>query len=456
MDLLSKVFKHTDELAVYLKAGKPTFYHASKTSTVVPYEKLENHLASIGVNEFVLGDLSSLEESMVLNERNELVIRGAVTWKDAREFCQSKGRQIMTSPTEELAAMLSGVATSCTGERCFGFGTLRDQLIEVSYLDYMGNIKTLCAKRLLKDHALFANREDLNTLQSYQDAYQSYKEFKNAPFPRLEVETDLMTGTEGQLGVIIEGVFKTAPAQQVNYIFIALPKWEQDSSLHQVVFEEVQPLRDRVLSCELIDENSWNYLEAEDIPRPGKDIIFLEIDSEYFEDVYEKVLIKLSTVLAEEDIFEVPESRCRELRMKIPRQIFEANAKMGVTKKGTDVQVRASDFSELLNFYKEIRVPGVEYNLFGHFGDAHLHFNYMPTVNDQKKCQVKLEELYNWVLEKKGSPFAEHGIGLIKIPFIKSFYGEAQLNLFSLLKSKMDPKSQFFPQGFMMESTKSE
>jgi len=448
MNLTSKVFKSQEELSHYVREGNPTFYHASRTSTVIPYEKLENYLSSLGIEAFTLGDLSAIRPEMSLDSNDNLVVKGPITWKEAREFCQAHSRQTMTSPTEELASMLSGIATSCTGERCFGFGTLRDQLVEVKYLDYRGEVKVLSSAKPLVDHDLFSDKNSLELLKTYQNEYRGYASFKNAPFPRLEVETDLMTGTEGQLGVITEATFKTAPAKKVNYIFIALNKWEDDTSVHELVFNAVQDLRKGVFSCELIDENSWSYLDKEDIPRPGKDIIFLEIDSDYFEEVYEKVLVNLSS-LGEDNIFEVPESRCRELRMKIPRVIFEVNSQMGVTKKGTDVQVRSKDFMKLLDFYKKIRIEGVDYNLFGHFGDAHLHFNFMPKSSEQQECQNKLQELYDWVLSIDGSPFAEHGIGLIKQPFIKPFYHDTHLKMFSLLKEEMDPNLQFFPVGYM-------
>ncbi len=61
----------------------------------------------------------------------------------------------------------------------------------------------------------------------------------------------------------------------------------------------------------------------------------------------------------------------------------------------------------------------------------------------------KLQELYDKVYDWKGSPFAEHGIGLIKQKYIKRFHGSNQLGLFKDLKAQHDPHNQFFPQGFM-------
>ncbi len=259
MNISNKVFKDLDDLSQHVRHGDSTFYHAAQTSTVIPFDKLEIHLSKEEVEKFTLGNLSVLATSLELDERGNLIVEGPVSWKEAREFCQSKGREVLTSPTEELACVLSGVATSCTGERCFGMGTLRDHLVEVEYLDFKGQIKKLKGEEPLIDTELFAEQKAKVLLSSYQAEYSEYQKFKNAPFPRMQFETDLMTGTEGQLGVITKAVIKTAPLRKVNYIFIALKKWEEDFSMHQLVFETVQSLREGIFSCELIDENSWQY-----------------------------------------------------------------------------------------------------------------------------------------------------------------------------------------------------
>ncbi|MCR9204806.1 MAG: hypothetical protein NXH75_09525, partial [Halobacteriovoraceae bacterium] len=119
-------------------------------------------------------------------------------------------------------------------------------------------------------------------------------------------------------------------------------------------------------------------------------------------------------------------------------------------KKGTDVQVKAESFQGLMEYYREMSKVGVGYNLFGHFGDAHLHFNYMPMPNQINTCQTSLENLYQWVKETKGSTFAEHVIGLLKKKFIKPYFEDTHYKMFSYLKEKMDPEEIFFPQGFML------
>lgn len=402
--------------------------------------------AALGDFDGVIGDLSQMPASIELNDNGDMKIAGAVSWKDARDFCWSKGREVMTSPTEELALVLSGLATSCTGERCFGLGTLRDQVVSLKYMGADQKVHELHADRPLKNSPLFKNQLDL--LTRYQASFERYRPFKNAPFPRLEMESDLMIGFEGQLGVITEAVLKTRKSKDLTYIFIVLPKWETDLKPHLELFQQVQKVRDRVISCELIDENSWKYLPASERPVVDRDTVFLEVESEHFDSVYHDLLSQLTLVDAE-SMFEMNATKCRELRVKVPRAIFEVNSRMGVTKKGTDAQSGQAHFEDMMKLYQDWSRRGVDYNLFGHFGDGHLHFNFMPTKEKDSDTLVWLEELYRNIAKWGGSPFAEHGVGLLKQKFMGDFYQPVHLEMFQYLKQKLDPQNIFFPMGFM-------
>lgn len=431
--------KNLDQVCDHIRTGQPTLYTGSKTSTVIPFE----NLASLGSISLTLADTSSLAQEIKM-DGDLLHVKGPVTWKDAKVYARSMGREVMTSPTEELAVIVAGVATSCTGERCFGYGTLRSQVVKLRYLNYLGEEKELFQnKKLLLENAAAK-------LQAYQEAYIPYSNFKNAPFPRFESETDLMTGTEGQLGFVTEVWLQTVPLEPLTYLFLKLPCWDKDDSVHLEIFEKVQNLRKEISACELLDAHCLATLPKEKLPQgcAGHDLVFLEIRDSDFDYVYESLLSKLDGV-GEDDIFQMTANACHALRMEVPRAVFEKNTQMGVTKKGTDVQVTPQNFFKLLKYYREMSKVGVDYNLFGHFGDAHLHFNFMPSPDKEAECQKSLLSLYDEVFKWGGSPFAEHGVGFLKRPFIEKFYTDTQRNLFLELKKQHDPNNHFFPQGFM-------
>lgn len=442
MAFITKTFYSQEDLVSHLKAHQPSFYFSSKTSTVIPYDKLDTLLPWKKDSDFFLCDLSKLPSHMELKENGNLILRGAVSWEEAKNFLRAKGRNLKTSPTEQLALITAGIATSCTGERCFAFGNMRSQVTRLKYLDYNGE-----EKELRRD-------EDFKTsspaIHAYQDDFKFYQNFKNAPYPRFEKAIDLMIGTEGQLGLVTEVEIETTENEAVNYVFMLLPRWEENMAPHLEIYNAVQSHRNAIISCELLDSNCMNYLKPEEKLGNNQDVIFLEIKSSAFEDIYGNVLCSLE-LTSPDEVYEIAENKFHHVRAGVPRAIFEENSKMGVVKVGTDVQVGPEHFPDLLNFYRKASQIGVRYCLFGHFGDAHLHYNYMPKKEETEKCLDELQKLYDQVLDWRGSPFAEHGIGLIKQKYIKKFHGKNQLELFQDLKKEHDPYNQFFPQGFMNE-----
>ena len=449
MKIQLKAFRKKEDLKKHLKSHAETLFYASGTSTVIPYPNLGKVLRGKGFEHLYMGDLNALPQKMDFAEEGSLEIEGPVTWKDARGFCLNHGRNIMVSPTEELACMLAGIATSASGERSFGFGPLREHITEVEYLDFEGKEQTLYSKNLLINHPLFQSEKGKKLLEAYQKSYEKYDGFKNAPFPRLEKETDLMVGMEGQLGVVTKANFDTIRNETTRFLFIKLPKWEEDFKPHLEIFYNTQNFRDHLISVELLDHNCLSYLPDEEKPLPaGHDIIFLEVKLSSFDLIIENLVPTLA-LTPDDHIFEMNGDKCHHLRMLIPRFISEVNQRRGVKKKGTDVQVPKDSFETLINYYRDFSTKGISYNLFGHFGDGHLHFNFLPLAEEEEKCQNLLTEFYRKIKSIHGSPFAEHGIGLLKQDFIAPFLTEVQLEMYRYLKENLDPKNQFFPQGFL-------
>ncbi len=258
-----------------------------------------------------------------------------------------------------------------------------------------------------------------------------------------------MTGTEGQLGVITRATFLTRQSTETTFLFLLLPKWEIDYSLHLKVFDFVQSRRETIFACELLDDQSLSVLPDKERPgKAGQDLIFLEIESDQLEQFMQDFAPVIAAI-GEQNIFEISRPKCRALRMQVPRATFEMNSRMGVIKMGTDVQVSAQKFSTLLDYYRECSKIGLRYNLFGHFGDAHLHFNFLPNQEQITLAESMLRLLYPRVAAWQGSPFAEHGVGLIKQKYMRSFYQNVHFEMFQHLKKCFDPKNQFFPIGFM-------
>lgn len=433
--------KNEQDIIAHIKKEIPSFYLQSKTSTVINYNQIESFAQD---NALTLVDLSQIKAHCEWKDSETIKVKGATKWLDLKNFALTKGRRVMTSPTEELAGVLAGLATSCTGEHAFGYGTLRQQVVSCRFLNQSGD------RVQLENHLPMSSLGlDAQLLSEYSLCYEKYQHFKNAPFSRFQQATDLMIGTEGQLGVITEAMIKTAPLEPSDYYLILVPRWENNYLPHLEILEKVQDYRGKILTVELIDWNSLSYLpKAEWSQKEDHDVIFMEVLCKNSEEIFENILARLEYTKME-DVFSFDEGKFSRLRKAVPRFVNEINSKKGVIKKGTDVQVPTCDMKKLFDYYRDFAKIGIPYNLFGHLGDSHLHFNFLPGSHQVALCDEKLNQFYNDISSWDASPFAEHGIGLIKQKYIRKFWNPAVMKMFSHCKDLFDPKRIFFPQGFM-------
>jgi FAD/FMN-containing dehydrogenase len=96
------------------------------------------------------------------------------------------------------------------------------------------------------------------------------------------------------------------------------------------------------------------------------------------------------------------------------------------------------------------RYPGWEICLFGHVGDGNLHINVMkPEAMDRAEFFSKTKEadrdLFAIVQRHDGSISAEHGIGILKKPFLSFTRSDAEMNVMRAVKRALDPNGILNP-----------
>ena len=73
-----------------------------------------------------------------------------------------------------------------------------------------------------------------------------------------------------------------------------------------------------------------------------------------------------------------------EARHSSPANAWEACTHLGTLNIVTDAIVPPENFQKFLNFsHNLIQNSKIEYLLFGHLGDCHLHFHFIPTPEQQ-------------------------------------------------------------------------
>lgn len=109
--------------------------------------------------------------------------------------------------------------------------------------------------------------------------------------------------------------------------------------------------------------------------------------------------------------------------------------------------------ADLPNFLPQLdkifsKYPSLVYTIAGHAGDANFHI--IPLMDLSKEAERKIiptlsQEVYDLVLEYKGSITAEHNDGLVRGPFLEQMYGKNIFELFKQTKKIFDPLNIFNP-----------
>lgn len=131
----------------------------------------------------------------------------------------------------------------------------------------------------------------------------------------------------------------------------------------------------------------------------------------------------------------------RAFRHALPVMVNEWLARRGQRKVSTDMAVPDEAFPQMLDFYKEtLRASRLQFVVFGHIGDNHVHVNILPRDDVE---QLAAREIYMQFIRRAvslgGTISAEHGVGKLKRAYLRELYGDAHLREMAELKRAFDP-----------------
>jgi D-lactate dehydrogenase (cytochrome) len=133
--------------------------------------------------------------------------------------------------------------------------------------------------------------------------------------------------------------------------------------------------------------------------------------------------------------------KIQQFRHSVSAKVNEYISSKGLKKLGTDVAVPDNVFKEFYYFCKsEVEAAGLDYIVYGHFGNSHIHLNMLPKSVDEIPIG---KNVYNSICrraaELKGTVSAEHGIGKLKPDYLLLMYKEEDIIKMARLKKILDP-----------------
>jgi len=147
------------------------------------------------------------------------------------------------------------------------------------------------------------------------------------------------------------------------------------------------------------------------------------------------------------DILVAQHSGERERLWSARRELSRALRETANFKLAEDVVVPRSRITDLI---KECQLISNKYSIrmpcYGHAGDGNIHVNFLWDDPAQRKDVVQgIEALFRAVVQMKGSISGEHGIGVLKAPYLKLEQSAELIELQKQLKTLFDPNNILNP-----------
>jgi len=270
---------------------------------------------------------------------------------------------------------------------------------------------------------------------------------------------DLFIGAEGTLGVVTGITINLLPEpEQLNGLtaFFA----NENEAIEFVRFLRDAGSAPPPTAIEFFDCNALNLLcrmKAEneafaDLPGLKSEFhtaIYFEYDCDVPDAVIDKAEEAIDCWLAEG---EHEMGALKTFRHAVPESV---NMLIGERKKaipeliklGTDMSVPDDQLENVMAMYHEgLAKAGLEYVIFGHIGNNHVHVNILPrSMEEYEQGKALYLDWAKQVVAMGGSVSAEHGIGKNKTEFLKVMYGEEGIQQMRSMKALFDPHSLLNP-----------
>ncbi len=366
-------------------------------------------------------------------------------------------------PTETTALLGATVATNASGARTFVYGATREYVRRLRIV--LPNGEVLDVKRgqvhADKKSEFVVVSTNGEKLRIKLHSYDMPRVGKNAAGyylkPGMDI-IDLFIGSEGTLGVISEVQVKLVEKPRTVVPVFAHFSHEIDSlSFAKKLRQETRSGKLRVLSIEFFDKHSVEIIKQKypppKVPQNSNGIIFFEqeIPNEDSLDLLEATLEMLENQNALDTTASLDpdwQTLSKEMRHAVPEEVNTFVRSHGTHKVATDIAVPDEGFDEMMKSYYNVGgEAGMPYVIFGHIGDNHVHFNFLPRNEEELEKALKLcTILLKKAVALGGTVSGEHGVGKKayveddeRKPYLELMYGEIGLQSIATIKNAIDP-----------------
>jgi glycolate oxidase len=370
----------------------------------------------------ILLSLERMNRVLEVDEANQMaVVEAGVRLTDFYEAVEEAGLFFPPHPGEESAMVGGVIATNAGGARAVKYGVIRNYI--------QGLEVVLPSGKIIKPGGKL-----MKTSTGYN-------------------LVNLFIGSEGTLGIITKAIIQLMPTPQVTRSLI-IPYESLEKAIETVPYliqRKILPLAVEFVPREVI-EITAKFLKKQWPVSVGETFLLIIIDATS-DDELDRMSETIAEICMEKealDVFVADSSKKQEQVLEIRSKIYEAIK--AHTLEILDVVVPRSEIAHHVK-----RVYEVSKNLqiwlptFGHAADGNVHTHIMkaryengkiiplPEEEWKDKLVRVREDLYRDCKIREGKISGEHGIGVIKKPYLSYVLSEEEISLMRGIKNHFDP-----------------
>jgi glycolate oxidase len=359
--------------------------------------------------------LTRMNRILELDEENRTVrVEAGIVTADLQAEVEKRGLFYPPDPSSNQHSTIGGnVACDAGGPRCLKYGVTGDYVLGLTVVLPDGRV-------------LLTGGKPIKNVVGYD-------------------LTALFVGSEGTLVVITEALLRlVAKPQFVRTARAEFPSLDDASrTVTAILSAGIVPA-----TLELMDETAIACIEAGvhlGLPLDVEAMLIVEADGSDEEAVLREIEAA-ARICRENGARQVSVARDEQERAalwKARRSVSPSLARKAPNKLGEDISVPRSAIPEAIRRIKDISAcHGLPIVVFGHAGDGNLHPNILFDRRDAAqwaKVEVMAGEIFDVALELGGTLSGEHGVGVLKRPYIERALGPISIDVQRRIKQALDP-----------------
>ncbi|WP_025025958.1 glycolate oxidase subunit GlcD [Caldalkalibacillus mannanilyticus] len=263
--------------------------------------------------------------------------------------------------------------------------------------------------------------------------------------------TKLFVGSEGTLGIFTEATLKLIPIPETKKTLLALFDDIEAAAqcVSTIIANKIIPATLEFLdqaTCEVVEQ-----FAKVGLPTDVRAVLLIEQDGA--PEVVERDIHQISEICIEANAVSVNIAQSKEEAEALSqarRSALSALARLKPTTILEDATVPRSKISDMVRAIQKI---AQKYDLkictFGHAGDGNLHPTCLTDARDteeMKRVEQAFEEIFEKAIELGGTITGEHGVGMMKAPYLSWKLGEEGIAAMRAIKHAFDPKGIMNPE----------